>query len=338
MRYAPACLLIVFLLSLRPARAQAPPPPPPPEAALPALPEKHAGHVHGTHPEPEHTAPREHALPMDAARATPAQVFRIDFMRRALAAGLVGGGVCAYLGIYVVLRRIVFVGVSLAQLSSAGVALALLTGITPLVGSVALMLGGVGLFSIPWSPRKVRQETFIGIGYVVASAVAILLLAKSPQGEGHLLNLLFGNIVVLSPEDVWTMALALGGVLLLHLLFAKELLFVSFDPETAQAAGYRARLWEALLYVTVGLTIAFAIHAVGVLLTFASLVIPAVTALLVTRRMSAAFAASMLAGVLPVPVGLYLSFVWDLPSAATIVALSFALLLLVGLMSRLRAA
>jgi ABC-type Mn2+/Zn2+ transport system permease subunit len=267
-----------------------------------------------------------------------AEVFGLDFMRRALVAGLAVGAACAYLGVYVVLRRIVFVGVALSEISSAGVALSFLIGLAPMLGSVALMLMGVGLFSVRWAPRKVRQDAFIGVGYVVASAMAILLIAKSPQGEGHLLDLLFGNILTVTPADVLATILALAGVLLFHGLFAKELLFVSFDPDTAQAAGYRARLWETLLYVTIGLAIAFSIHAVGVLLTFASLVLPAVTALLVTRRMNRVWPVSVLAGVVPVPLGLYVSFVRDLPSAATIVATGFVLLAAAGLLGRLRGA
>jgi ABC-type Mn2+/Zn2+ transport system permease subunit len=269
--------------------------------------------------------------------ATPAFVFRLDFMRRALVAGILVGAVCAFLGIYVVLRRIVFVGVALAEMSSAGVALALLTGLAPMLGSVLIMLAGVVLLSVRWGGRRIRQDAFIGIGYVVASAASILLIAKSPSGEGSLLDLLFGNILTVTAGDVTATAVALGVVMLFHALFFKELLFVAFDPDTAAASGYRSRLWEMLLYLSIGLTIAFAIHAVGVLLTFGSLVIPPVTALLLTRRMNTALGVSVATGILPVPIGLYLSFVADLPAAATVVAVSFAFLLVAGALSRLRA-
>ena len=91
-----------------------------------------------------------------------------------------------------------------------------------------------------------------------------------------------------------------------------------------------------LLYLSIGLTIAFAIHTVGVLMTFASLIIPPVTALLLTKRMGTAFAVSIIAGMIPTPLGLYLSFVADLPAAATVVVLSFGLLLIAGIISRFR--
>jgi zinc transport system permease protein len=279
---------------------------------------------------PQATAP-------ESTAASPAQVFQLDFMQRALVAGLLVGGVCAFLGIYVVLRQIVFVGVALAEMSSAGVALALLTGLAPMLGSVLVMLAGVVLLSVRWGGRRIRQDAFIGIGYVVASAASFLLIAKSPKGEGSMLELLFGNILTVTTSDVQTTAAALGLVLVFHALFYKELLFVAFDPDTAAASGYRARVWEMLLYLSIGLTIAFAIHAVGVLLTFGSLVIPPVTALLLTRRMNTALAVSVATGMLPVPIGLYVSFVASLPSEATVVAVSFVFLLVAGAISRLRA-
>ena len=270
------------------------------------------------------------------ANASIAGVFGLDFMQRALWAGLVVSGVCAFLGVYVILKRIVFVGIALSEMSSAGVALAMLKGFEPMVGSVLMMLAGVGLLSVRWGGRRIRQDAFIGIGYVVASATSILLISKSAQGEGSLLELLFGNILTVSAGDVLVTALALGAAVLFHVLFFKELLFTAFDPDTAAASGYRSRLWELALVVTIGMAIAFAIHTVGVLLTFSALVIPPVTALLLTRRMGSAFTVSILAGMLPVPIGLYISFVADLPSAATVVATSFGLLVIAGIVARVR--
>ena len=323
-------LLGLFALGLSgPVRAQAPPPPPPEMAAPLETPAPMSrAEIHGDH--------ENEVLPASVAHATPAEVFKLDFMRRALFAGLAVGIVCAYLGIFVVLRRVVFVGMALSAFSSAGVAFSLLKDFPPMLGSVGAMLAGTGVLSVRWAPRKVRQDTVIGIGYVVATAGAILLIAKSPRGETHLLDLLSGNIItVTDSEALWTV-LAMGGVLLFHRLFAKELLFVSFDPDTAEASGYKARVWEALLTLSIGIAIAFAIRAVGTLMTFATLVVPAVTALLLTKRMGAAMLVAMLAGALPVPIGLYLSFVWDLSPGATIVGIGFVLLLSAGLLSRRR--
>lgn len=311
--------------------AQAPPPPPEataPEAATVAPPV-----VTDTHT--EHTEESE-ALPDELKHASVAKVFGLDFMQRALVAGVAVGLVGAYLGVFVVLRRVVFVGMALAQFSSAGVALGLLLGLAPLLGSVGMMLVGVVLLSLRWSPRKVRQDTVIGLGYVLASAMTILLLAKNPRGETQLLDLLSGNIITVTAADIALTITALAVVFVLHRLFAKELLFVSFDPDTAQAAGYNTPLWELLLTLSIGMAIAFAIHAVGILMTFGTLIIPAVSALLLTKRISHTFILAALFGAIPVPVGLYLSFIWDFSPGAMIVSLSAVLLLVCGLLSKLR--
>ena len=325
-------LLALALLALGvggPAFAQAPPPPPAEMAAPEETPAPQSrAEIHADH--------ANEVLPVSISHATPLEVFKIDFMQRSLVAGLVVGIVCAYLGIFVVLRRVVFVGMALSAFSSAGVALSLLKDFPPMLGSVGAMLAGTGALSMRWAPRKVRQDTVIGIGYVVATAAAILLIEKSPSGETHLLDLLSGNITTVTPQETLFTTLALGAVLIFHRLFAKELLFVSFDPDTAEASGYKTRVWEMLLTLSIGIAIAFAIRAVGTLMTFASLVIPAVTALLLTRRMNAALLVAMVAGALPVPLGLYLSFVGDISPGSTIVGIGFLALLVAGLLSRKR--
>ena len=331
---SPLRLLFLACLVLLPwgARAQqAPPPPPEAEPVATVAPSPMVmPSPSATQAEPSDT------LPDALAHASVAKVFQFDYMQRALVAGLAVGLVGAYLGVFVVLRRVVFVGMALAQFSSAGVALGLMLGLAPLLGSIALMLVGVVLLSLRWSPRKVRQDTVIGLGYVLASAVTILLLAKNPKGETQLLDLLSGNIITVTPEDTLLTIAALTVVFFLHRLFAKELLFISFDPDTAQAAGYNTRLWELLLTLSIGLAIAFSIHAVGILLTFGTLVIPAVSALLLTRRISHTFALAAAFGALPIPIGLYLSFIWDFSPGAMIVALSAVILLICGVLAKFR--
>jgi ABC-type Mn2+/Zn2+ transport system permease subunit len=314
--------------------AEAPPAPPPPAEALSPNPSGNSPAAAPPVVEPDEPSPASEPAGLPSL----ASVFGASFMRWAFLAGLMVTGVCAYVGVYVFLKRIVFVGVALAEVSSAGVALALLTGISPFLGAVVLMFLGIGLFSVRWAPRKVSQEAFIGIGWAVASALGVLLIAKSAQGEAHMHDLLFGNILTVDGGTVLLTAAGLAVVLATHALFAKEFQFVSFDADTAAAMGYRARMWDLLLYATIGLSIAFSIHTVGVLLAFSALVLPPVTALLLTRRMKSALAVSVLLGLVPVPIGLYLSFVGDLPSSATIVAAMFVLLLLGGLASRLRPA
>lgn len=263
-------------------------------------------------------------------------MFRDSFMQMALLASLVVGVVCAYLGVYVVLRRIVFVGAALAQVSSAGVGLALLTGVNPAALSLALTLGGVAAFSVKSKDRRTTQESYIGIGYAVASALAVLFVAKSAQGEAHMLDVLSGNILTVTSSQVWWMAGVGALVILIHALFHKQFMFSAFDRETAQASGIRSAWWDLFFFLLLGVIISLGIKLAGTLLVFAFLVLPGVTALLLSQHLGRIQAIAIAASIIATVTGLYASVRLDLPSGPTIVASSFVLLLVAWVITKLR--
>jgi ABC-type Mn2+/Zn2+ transport system permease subunit len=263
-------------------------------------------------------------------------VFRDSFLQTALVASLIVGAVCAYLGVYVVLRRIVFVGAALAQVSSAGVGLALCTGGNPLLMSLVLTLGGVAAFSVKSKNRGTTQESLIGIGYAVASALAVLSVAKSAQGEAHMLDVLSGNILTVTAREVWWMAGVGVVAVALHALLSKQFLFSMLDPETAQASGIRAGWWDLFFFLILGVIISLGIKLAGTLLVFAFLVVPAVTGLLLSQRLGRVYAVAMGAASIATVGGLYASVRLDLPSGPAIVACSFLLLASAWVISKLR--
>lgn len=257
--------------------------------------------------------------------------------REALYGALLIGIACSVLGVYVVLRRIVFVGAALAQLSSAGLALAIFLGGMGIGGelthhpvAVALLvtLAGAIFFGMGGGAKSgVPPDATIGVTYAVAAAAGILLVAKARSGEAHDI-FLQGNILGITRADTWVL-LAVGvPVLLVHLAFYKEFLFVSFDPETARTLGYRVTRWNLLLYFTLGLVIAFAMQFAGVMLVFNSLVLPAVTGLLVAPSMAGIFTVAVASGMVASVSGFTLSVPFDLPSGPAIIAGSGALALL----------
>ncbi len=280
-------------------------------------------HFEAAHSEPRFPAPDGHTVGWFDLVHT----FQIDFLREALWAGLLVALMCSYLGVYVVLKRIVFVGVALAELSSAGIAIGLWLGFSPIVGAMLLVLFGVTMFAVRWSPRRVPSESTIGIVYSVAGALAILCISKSAMGETHMLKLLQGDVLTVSPQETLQMLGIFAVVALIHALFGKEFLLVSFDRDAASTMGYKAVRWDFLLYLTIGIVISFSIRATGVLMATTMLIIPAVTALLLAQRMRQVWPLTLILGVVPVVLGLHLSFLLDLPASAIIVALSFAMLL-----------
>jgi len=254
----------------------------------------------------------------------------ILLFREALYGTLVIALACSVLGVYVVLRRIVFVGAALAQLSSAGIALALwLSGQgmilwladRPIALALLLTLAGVVFFASGSSRGRIPPDATIGVTYAVAAAVGILLIAKAAHGEAHDI-FLQGNILGITRADTLILLATAIPVLLAHALFYKEFLFVSFDRETARTLGFNVDFWNLFLYLTLGLVIAFAMQFAGVMLVFNFLVLPAVTGLLVSRSMGGTFMWSIISALVAAVIGFCVSVPLDLPSGPAIIAVS----------------
>jgi ABC-type Mn2+/Zn2+ transport system permease subunit len=266
------------------------------------------------------------------------EMFQQDFMLNVLAGTMIVAAICSYLGVFIVLRRAVFVGAALAQVSSLGVALALFAGgalesryavhvhVPPEPVALALTVAAAALMAIQYRERRLPRETVIGVAYAAAAALAILVVALSAHAESEVLNLMFGNVLTIGTGEVigliW-LAVLIG---LVHGLFYKEFLFVSFDPDMAMASGLRAKWWNVLLFLTIGVTISLAIRAAGALVVFNFLVLPAATALLLGRTLRVSFVLAIGAGMLSALVGISISYVADLPSGPTIVAVNAAVL------------
>ena len=257
------------------------------------------------------------------------EMLSYPFFQSALIAGTLSAAMCALVGVYVLLKRIVFVGITLAQVASMGVAVALLIDVHPMIVALVTTLAGVACLSLTSSGQRVPQEGVIGASYVMAAALGIICVAKNPVGEARNLKVLFGNILSVHTGEMVALAVLLGVLAIVHVVFYKEFLFVSFDPETAQAQGINVRGWDLLLYLTIGLAIAFSIHSMGVLLVFALLLVPAMTARLVAHRMMALFTLAIGFGVVAVPLGLYLAVRIDLPTGTAVAGTCVVMLLAV---------
>ncbi len=263
----------------------------------------------------------------------------LDFLRNALWASLLIGVMLSLMGVYVVMRRIIFVGAALAQASAAGVALSFLAA--GLVGAslpglfhvfhdhpetvaLGVTLASAAAFAV--RPKRVNlpSEGAIGLGYALASTLAILFIAKTPGGEGDTLTLLYGNILAVTPHELTELTIVCPAILLIHLLFRKEFLMVSINPDTAQSAGARVWPWNLLLYLTLGFGIASGIHASGSLLTFSYLVVPGLAGVMIGRKTWHVAATALVVAITSSVVGIVLSVKWDLPSGPTVVAVLVA--------------
>lgn len=245
------------------------------------------------------------------------ETWRSPIAQDALRVGIVLAIVGGYLGVYVVLKRIVFVGAALAQVSAAGVALAFLVGWNPLLSAMLFALAGSAFFAQPYGERRISRESIIGAVFLTFSALTVLLASKGAHGMEEVQHLLAGDILAVAPEEVtriWILGLVVMAV---FLLMRKEFLLVAFDAETAQALGYRTRLWEFAFYILLGGFIGVVIHLVGLVLIFGYLVLPALGALMIARRMTQVVGVAIVNALIATVLGLVVSIVFDLPTTAT---------------------
>jgi zinc/manganese transport system permease protein len=240
------------------------------------------------------------------------ELLTIPFMQQALAASLLLALLLAYLGVHVVRRRIVFVDLAIAQLSAVGVALALWLEQEPMIFSLLFTLLGAALLSLPAYERRVPQEAIMGAVYAVASALVILLIAKSPHGDAELLGLLFGNILAVTGDQFRLLAIIAAVVGLVHL--------VCWRMMNQQTPAVWPWWWNLLFYLTLALVIAASIRTAGVLVVFSDLVIPAVAALILADRFVPQLGWAVAVGMAANVTGLYFSYRFDLPTGSSIVA------------------
>jgi ABC-type Mn2+/Zn2+ transport system permease subunit len=258
------------------------------------------------------------------------EMFKLPFMQAALAASCLIGLMCSFLGVYVVLRRIVFAGIALAQMSALGVAVAIYWDKNPALFAFLFTLVGIIVLSPGYGKRIIPPEAVIGIAFVASWAFAILILSKAAHGEADMVNLLQGNILGATREDIIQLLIVFVPVAAIHVLFYRQFLFTSFDPEMAQTLGMKSPLWSFLFFVTLGLVVAVSMKVSGVLLTFSFLVVPSVAALLAGSSMRANFIFSIATALASAVLGIMLSYRLDLPTGPSIVGVNFILFLVIA--------
>ncbi len=258
------------------------------------------------------------------------------FFQNTLMACLLVGLVCGIFSTYVVLRRLVFAGVALTQLSSAGLGIAAVTGLAAVPTSLATTILGVGLLGLVQPGRKNRTDNLIALLYIGGWAASVLLFAVAQRGDSEMAAILYGDILGVLPGDIWAFIPVAIVVLVLLMALGKEMLFVSFDPETA--ATYRIPVWlyDILLFITLGVTIVFATKMLGLLLVFAFLVAPGTAALLVCKRMGPALTFSVVFTMIMSVLGLWLAAGLDLPPGPAVTAAGLVLLGIVWIAQMVR--
>jgi ABC-type Mn2+/Zn2+ transport system permease subunit len=207
--------------------------------------------------------------------------------------------------------------------------MALLLSMPPFVGAVVLTLLTVGLLALPFESRRIPRDAILGVLFVAASSLSVLLVAGSGHGLQEVKALLYGDLILTSRADF----LVVCGVMLpataCLLLFLRPTLYAFLDRESATVLRVRPGRWELLFFLLLGLVVAAASKVAGALLVFCYLIVPSTAALLLARRLNRVLLLAAAFGALITLLGLAISFTADLPTNQTICATACALLLLI---------
>lgn len=267
----------------------------------------------------------------------------IAVMKWPLVACLLLPGILVYYGLHIIKREVIFVDLALAQVATLGTCVCLYLGHEAddphnYFWSLGFTLAGALVFTFtrPTKHARVPQEAVIGIVYVVAAAAGILLLSKSPHGKEELQKTLVGDLLTVTWTEIWRTAALYAAIALVHVLFRRQFIELSFHHDEAEARGMRVRFWDFLFYALFGLIVTSFVHVGGVLLVFSYLIVPAACGTYLARSLSAGLAIGWVVATLASVGGLYASFKLDVPTGAAIVCVLGLVLVLAALGTRLR--
>lgn len=256
-------------------------------------------------------------------------VLSFGFMQRAVLAGCIVGTLCALIGVFVVLKRLSFMGAGIAHAAFGGVALGYLLGVNPTLSAfVFCILTGLGVALLA-KHRRLKEDTLIGIIFASTMAFGVFLIGVGGIRNVDLFGYLFGNILAITRDDL-VFALIVSGVVLSALfVFYKEFVVTILDPEGGKASGIPVDVFSTFLVVLVAAVVVVATRLVGIVLASALLVLPAATALQKARTIPQAMGVALIDGVATSLGGLFLAYVLNAPAGATIVLLGTGVFLLV---------
>jgi len=255
-------------------------------------------------------------------------LLKYEFMRNALLAGLLASFICGIIGVFVILKRIVFISGGIAHSSFGGIGLGYLLGLNPTL--TTLLFSIISALSIGFVSRrtKLHEDTAIGILWTVGMSLGIVFVGLSKGFAPDLFGYLFGNILAVTFSDIVLMLVLSIAIILTIALFFKEFLILSFDEEFGGAVGVPTEMLYLLLLCLVALTVVILMKVVGLVLVIAFLTIPAATSKFLTNDLKKMMLISTLLGALSVILGLWFSYSFDIASGAMIVLTSAGIFLL----------
>lgn len=266
------------------------------------------------------------------------EMFSLGFMTQAFIAAVITGLLLSYFGVHVVGRGIVFVDLALGQISSLGVAVATFLDAGETWIPIAATLVGAFLLSlIKINDKRLKQEAIIGIIYAFASAITVLLISKSPHGDSNIQEVLFGNILAVSQDQLLILGIVFGALAILHLICYKKFFALTelFENREGDQIGL-FNVWNFLFYLSIGLAIVFAVEIGGVIPVFAFLIIPGVCGIMMSASDLNVVVWAAGLSILGAFFGLNMSYHYDFPAGSSIVAVLGILFVIISVINIVR--
>ncbi|MEW6880091.1 anchored repeat-type ABC transporter permease subunit [Trueperella pyogenes] len=244
---------------------------------------------------------------------------QLAFLQRALIVAVLSAIICGAVGVHTVLRGMSFIGDALAHAVFPGIAVAFAMGGSVLLGGALAGVVVTLLIAIFTQNRKIGEDSVIGIFFAAAFALGLVIMARISTYTGSLESILFGSLTGVQPADLVTIAIGTALILGALALSHKKLVLVSLDRAYAQSLGVRAGIMDVVLYLTIAAAVVMSVQIVGNILVLALLIAPAATARLLTDRLLPMMLIAPAIGSVGAFLGIWASWVWDLPTGAAIV-------------------
>ncbi len=256
------------------------------------------------------------------------EVLQYKFLIHAVLASVLCGVACGMVGTYVVCRRLVFLSGGITHSSFGGIGIAYYLGLNPLLGAFCFaVLSAIGIEACA-ADKRIREDSAIGLIWSLGMAVGIIFVYMTPGYAPNLMSFLFGNILSVTVSDLIGMAVVVAAVVVVFTLFYRPVMYVAFDREYAASQNVPTRWIGYLMAVLIAVTIVISIRVVGIVLLISLLTMPAVIANQLTRSFGRMMAGASVVAVVGTLIGLYASYLLDIPSgAATIFVLTVALII-----------
>lgn len=264
------------------------------------------------------------------------EALQYEFMRNALLAGLLTSIACGIIGTLVVVNRLVFLSGGIAHAAYGGIGLAFFLGLPYTLGTLGFSLLAAMVMATVTLRVKHRSDTIIGVVWAVGMALGVILLDLTPGYNVDLMSYLFGSILTVPTSDLWQMLAVSGVIAFMVGFFYNDFLAFSYDEEFAQLRGVPVRLLHYVLLAMVALSVVMIIRVVGLILLIALLTISPYIAERYSRSLWAMMLLSAVLNALCTTVGLWLSYVYNVTSGATIIMVAASLFFISFLVERLR--